>query len=328
MLRLEIFFSKNKVFFFAALTVLFFIAVILTGWLFYLKYQKNETNRIQLEEEISLLKEKLNSQSKEGYGIGIEGGVGSGLQPTDSPNSISVPMNTQPINMNNGMSPASNGGSFGPSEPTMDGSSASQASATATEAGSSPTESPKTKIEETNALKVETWKTYENKKYKYSFKYPSEFNIGECSTETEPCKLGKIVESDGGNTVDMSSSFDGQTWPRITLTHLESEEYNLPADKKLIDWVKEKFPAVATEMPKSYNINIKSKNGGSEKGLKVKIKDSVGSPSPDSNNTEQENYHYEVFVEKGSKIFKINLQGINGQTAKDFYDDWLDEIKI
>ena len=127
----------------------------------------------------------------------------------------------------------------------------------------------------------------------------------------------------------MTSSFEGQTWPRITFARPESEEYNLPEDKKLIDWVKEKFPAVATEMPKSYNVNIKSRNGGSEKGLKIKIKDGAGgSSSPDGSGETQENYRYEVYVEKGGKIFKINLQGINGQQAKDFYDDWLDEVKI
>ncbi len=320
----ENFFLKNKSIFYAASTVTFSVALILIGLLFYVKYKKNKLDENQLKEEVAVLKEKLESQNKDGYGVNLEGNANLGLQPTDSPNNVQVPLNASPINMDSpGQSMGANGSMSNPGG-LMPGSGAA-----GQPGGQQPAQAPaeaKPKVEETDVLKPDKWKTYENDKYKYSFDYPHEFNLGECSSDPNPCKLGKIIETEGGNTVDLSSSFESQTWPKITFTHLESTEYQLPEDKKLIDWVKEKFPSVASEMPKTYNISIKSKSGNPKKGLKIKINDGTAAATDSSG--ESEKYHYEIYVEKDGKIFKINLQGIDGQKAKDFYDDWLDEVRL
>ncbi len=326
------FWFKNRTFFYASTTIVSLLVVSATVLLGYIHYKKIDQSKKSLEIELENIKNKKNSESKS---LGMEmGGGGLDLQTTNNPTEAGIPLDVDrasSINMNPGggdMSSASGQqmpqqpGQQPPTNPMGEPAAASQPS------------SPVTKIEDTDALNKNKWKTYNNDKYKYSFKYPREFNSGECSSDPEPCKLGKIIESEGGNNVDLSSTFEGQTWPKITITHSESEEYNLPADKNLIDWVKEKFTSVASSLPKNYNITIKSKSGNPEKGLKVKIDDPSTEPAANLNSNDnskedkKENYHYEVFVEKSGKIFKFNLQGIDGQKAKDFYDDWLDEIKL
>lgn len=326
MLKGKSFFLRNKVLFYIVLTFIGVIVAILLAFLLYLKDKKTEISQGRLEEEITFLREEIEKKNSVQSGVPVEGNASLGLQPTDSPNSIKSQLNGLPIDTTSNATQFSDGRSGYPSGNQMSGMAGEAAN------GNSPAPSPnpnapqpqgsasseeKKKIEDTEVLNPDKWKTYTNSKYSYSFKYPQEFNLGECSSDASLCKLGKIVETEGGNTVDLTSTFDGQTWPKITVTHLDSAEYQLPEEKKLIDWVKEKFPSTASVMPKNYNIEIKTKSGSPEKGLKIKIEEGGA-----------ENYRYEVYVEKSGKIYKMNLQGINGQKAKDFYDDWLDEVKL
>ncbi len=161
-------------------------------------------------------------------------------------------------------------------------------------------------------MDVKKWKTYNNKKYGYSFKYPSEFDSRECTNE-DPCLKGQAFEKEDGNIGFLAAGKNNQQgWPVINVTCQDNESYKLPKDQKLATWVKTKFPN--TTVPKNYNYQVSSSNGNPKKALK--FLDSAG------------NKDEVYFILKDDKVMEIQLMGIDKEGAKNFYDVWLKTFNL
>ena len=152
------------------------------------------------------------------------------------------------------------------------------------------------------------WKTYANDKYKYSFKYPSEYNFGPCTTK--PC--GPFVnEEEGGDYVLLQGDISEKGWPNIEVAHYDTEFYNPPAGISLIEWLKEKSP-YKESIPNDVNFLIDE-----TAAIKVHI-----SASPQAYSSD------EIYFIKDSKLFQITMLDMDSQEAQDFYNLFLSTFKF
>jgi len=160
-------------------------------------------------------------------------------------------------------------------------------------------------------LDTSKWKTYENRKYGYSFKYPAEYNYSPCDNAS-PCKIGQAYEKDGGDAAWLRSDTNNRGWPYIIVLHYDSESFTLPKNTKLLDWLKQKFGQPSSELFKDYNIEIPTSKGDPKKAMKVSIPQ-----------TPQAYAREEVYFERGNKIFQIQMLDSNNTPAQEFYNVWL-----
>lgn len=161
-------------------------------------------------------------------------------------------------------------------------------------------------------LDASKWNTYRNKKYQYSFKYPTEFDYRECSGEN-PCKFGQIFEKDGGDLAYISAQTKERSWPYITVAHYDNENLTLAKDQKLIDWIKSKFQG--SSVPKDYNYEIKAAKGDPKKAIRI-----------DFPQTPQAHSKEEIYFAIGNNIFQIQMLDTNKSEAWAFYNPWLESF--
>jgi hypothetical protein len=161
-------------------------------------------------------------------------------------------------------------------------------------------------------LNIAKWKPYINDKYGYSFKFPKEYSYGPCD-DKNPCKYGQAYEKDGGDVAWVMGNLTNQGWPNIVVTHYDKEEFTLPKDKKLIEWVREKFGIKDVNVLPDYNVELKTQKGKPKKAVKVNI-----------SQTPQAYTRDEIYFENSSKIFQIQLMDSNKEPAKKIYDAWLE----
>lgn len=158
---------------------------------------------------------------------------------------------------------------------------------------------------------VSDWKTYSNKKYKYSFRYPKEFDFGPCD-KNNPCQYGQVYEKDGGDTAWVSGDTSNRGWPYIIITHYDNESFTLPKNTKFFDWLKQKFGWSKENTPKDFNFELATAKGDPKKAMRI------GVPQ-----TPQAYAREEIYFEGGGKIFQIQLLDSNKTSAQEFYGIWL-----
>ena len=162
------------------------------------------------------------------------------------------------------------------------------------------------------SLDVNGCSVYRNKKYQYSFKYPSEFDFRECASEN-PCRYGQILEKDGGNLTYLSAQTDGRGWPYVAVAHYDNESFTLGKDQKLIDWFKTKFRGES--VPQGYNYTIKTLSGDPKKAVRISFP-----PTPQAYSKE------EIYFAEGNNVFQIQLLDTNKSEAWNFYNPWLESF--
>jgi len=156
-----------------------------------------------------------------------------------------------------------------------------------------------------------SWKTYTNKKYNYSFKYPQEFDYGPCD-KTSPCRFGQVHEKDGGDSAWLNGALSNQGWPFIIITHYDNESYTLPKNVKFFDWLTQKMGWTKDNAPKDFNLSIPTTKGDPKKAMKVTVPQTPQAYARD-----------EIYYEENSKIFEIQLMAPNYEAAQKFYATWL-----
>lgn len=161
------------------------------------------------------------------------------------------------------------------------------------------------------SMDTANWKTYTNKKYNYSFKYPQEYDYSSCDKNT-PCRFGQIFEKDGGDSAWLNGAVNNQGWPFIAINHYDNESYTLPKNVKFMDWLTQKMGWTKDKAPKDFNFSIATTKGDTKKAMKVEV------PA-----TPQAYAREEIYFEKDNKIFEIQLMSSDKEPAQQFYSTWL-----
>lgn len=174
---------------------------------------------------------------------------------------------------------------------------------------------------EQNKLKPELsdtsqWKTYTNKKYGYSFKYPKEYDYSNCD-ETNPCKYGQVYEKDGGDAAWLNGVTNDQGWPYIIVVHYDNESYTLPSKTKFFDWLQQKMGWTKDNAPKDFNSSILTAKGDPKKAMRVSVPQ-----------TPQAHAREEIYFEENGKIFQIQFMDSNNTSAQEFYNNWLKTFSL
>jgi hypothetical protein len=162
----------------------------------------------------------------------------------------------------------------------------------------------------TISMDTNNWKTYTNKKYNYSFKYPREYDYSACD-KTSPCHFGQVYEKDGGDSAWLNGAVSNQGWPFIIINHYDNDSYTLPKNVKFFDWLKQKMGWTKDNAPKDFNYSINTSRDP-KKAMKVTV------PA-----TPQAYARDEIYFEKENKIFEIQLMSSDKPEAQEFYNTWL-----
>jgi len=160
------------------------------------------------------------------------------------------------------------------------------------------------------------WKTYTNKKYHYSFKYPQEYDYSPCD-EKNPCKYGQVYEKDGGDETWLNGATKSQGWPYINIMHYDNESYTLPEKTKFYDWLQQKLGWSKDNAPKDFNHSIATEKGDPKKAMRVNIPQTPQAYARD-----------EIYFEVNGKIFQIQLSDSNKVPAQEFYSLWLKTFRM
>jgi uncharacterized protein YgiM (DUF1202 family) len=159
---------------------------------------------------------------------------------------------------------------------------------------------------------INTWKTYTNEKYGYSFRYPPGYTTGKCP---KPCKSGKVGTERGGDYVFIQGYISEKCWPMISVAHYNTSFYNPPAGTGLYEWLREKaLPDAQQNLPDG-TIEISVASGRLEV-VKVIIPKSPQAYS-----------RWEIYYMEGGKIFMIEMQDVDDPAAVEFYNTWLSGFK-
>jgi len=161
------------------------------------------------------------------------------------------------------------------------------------------------------SMDTNNWKTYTNKKYDYSFKYPREYDYSPCD-KTSPCHFGQVYEKDGGDSAWLNGAVNNQGWPFIIINHYDNDSYTLPKNVKFFDWLKQKMGWTKDNAPKDFNYSIAAAKGDPKKAMQVTVPQ-----------TPQAYARNEVYFEENNKIFEIQLVAPNSEGAQEFYNAWL-----
>lgn len=161
------------------------------------------------------------------------------------------------------------------------------------------------------SLDTSTWKTYTNKKYNYSFKYPTEYDYSSCDN-TNPCRTGQVYEKDGGDAAWLNGAVNNRGWPYIIISHYDNDSYTLPEKTKFWDWLQKKAGWSKDNAPKDYNTSITTVKGDPKEAMRLSI------PA-----TPQAYARDEIYFEVKGKIFQIQLMNPSDSPAQEFYNTWL-----
>lgn len=173
-------------------------------------------------------------------------------------------------------------------------------------------------------LDISKWKTYNNEKYGYSFKYPKEYDFSACEN-TSPCRYGQVYEKEGGDMAWIAGNLKNKGWPYIIVSHYNNESFTLPDNKKLLDWVKDKFnitPKTDKGTLDNYNIRnieIPTEKGDPKKAVRIYVPQSSSQTNQNSPSFAKE----EIYYNSGAKILLIQLVDPGDTQAQKIYETWL-----
>lgn len=145
------------------------------------------------------------------------------------------------------------------------------------------------------------WKTYTNDEYAYTFKYPANTTV---------------EEADNGDSTTLTGDISEKGWPMIIVTHRDNDYFNLPSGTDLLTHLKDKFAFISSSFPDSPNINITGPSGNIP-GYKVVIP-----RSPQAYGS------WNIYFEKDSKIFEIQMLDPDTTEAQTLYNNWLTAFKM
>jgi len=166
----------------------------------------------------------------------------------------------------------------------------------------------------TPAVDTSDWKSYTNDKYGYSFRYPADYTVGNCP---KPCK-GQVNTLEGGDNTFMSGDTSEKGWPSISITHYDTDFYNIPENQSLLDHLKEKaFGDTKDNMVDDYNIKLTKQDGSETDGIKISV---PASPQAYS--------RWEIYYAVDQKMFQIVMLDVKTSDAQNFYNAWLKEFRI
>lgn len=166
------------------------------------------------------------------------------------------------------------------------------------------------------SIETADWKTYTNKKYNYSFKYPKEYDYSSCDKDN-PCKYGQVYEKDGGDLAWLNGATNNQNWPFINVIHYDNESYTLPDKVKFFDWLQQKMGWTKDKGPKDFNLTLTTSKGDPKKAMRVSVPQ-----------TPQGYAREEIYYENNNKIFQIQFIDTNKPAAQEFYNSWLSKFVI
>ncbi len=169
------------------------------------------------------------------------------------------------------------------------------------------------KEEVSTGTDTSNWKTFTNSKYGYSFKYPSTYTLGPCTSK--PCP-SFVDEQQGGDIVLMSGDITVNGWPSIHIVHYDTATYSPPAGANLNEFVLSSFDWLADYFPASPNIMIPKEDSEGIIGA-----DLTTPSSPQSYAT-----RYIYYIED-NKLFQITMNDPESNDAKEFYDAWVGTYK-
>ena len=155
---------------------------------------------------------------------------------------------------------------------------------------------------------TDNWKVYKNKKYGYSFRYPSDYAI---VGSPKDCHSSCIWVTEGGDSVTLQGIAFDNIGPMLTIRHLQNIHYNPPPQTATGEWIKEKFPWTNDCLPNE-NIYFAGQDGNFFGGFDIffPIKPQTYS-------------RREIFYFWDEKIFQIEMLDLNTPQARQFYDIWL-----
>jgi len=265
----------------------FIFTLILAGALFsYYLYQNGIEEKAQLKKQIEELKKTREDEVvPAGTEIPLLGPKADPLPVTDDSGDSAVPISVEKLEIDR--------------EKNKDGR------------GQNQNQNQDQDQEAAKSLDTGGWKTYINKKYKYSFRYPKEFDFSSCD-KNNPCQYGQVYEKDGGDAAWLSGSTGDKDWPYIIISHYDNESFTLPKNTKFFDWLKQKFGWSKENVPKDFNFEIAAAKGDPKKAMRI------GVPQ-----TPQAYAREEIYFESGGKIFQIQLLDSNKAPAQEFYNAWL-----
>jgi len=166
----------------------------------------------------------------------------------------------------------------------------------------------------TPAVDTSDWKTYTNDKYGYSFKYPANYTVGDCP---KPCQ-GQVNALEGGNNTFMNGDISEKGWPAVTITHYDTDFYNIPEGQSLLDHLKDKATGDTKDnMVDDYNIKLTKQDGSKVDGIKISI---PASPQAYS--------RWEIYYAVDQNMFEIQMLDVKTSDAQNFYNAWLKEFRI
>jgi len=169
------------------------------------------------------------------------------------------------------------------------------------------------KEEVSTGTDTSNWKTFTNSKYGYSFKYPSTYILGPCTSK--PCP-SFVDEQQGGDIVLMSGDITVNGWPNIQVMHYDTDAYNPAPGASLNEVVLAQFSWMSDYFPPSPNIIIPKEDSEGIIGADLTV--------PSSPQSYGSRY---IFYIENDKLFQIGLNDPESNDAEEFYDAWVGTYK-
>ncbi|MDO8513250.1 MAG: hypothetical protein Q7S37_02000 [bacterium] len=156
-----------------------------------------------------------------------------------------------------------------------------------------------------------SWKTYNNTKYSYGFKYPADYVL------TNNCKSTSCLsEQQGGDSVALMGDLSAKGWPNIEIAHYDTEFYNPPVGTDLMKWIPQYFPSYTAYMPKEWTYMTR------DDGHLVGIIDLTVPKSPQAYSSRQIYYIWD------NKLFSITMTDVDSAAAAEFYKNWFGTFNV
>lgn len=183
-----------------------------------------------------------------------------------------------------------------------------------------PTPTPKPVITPTPD-ETANWKTFENEKYGYSLKYPSDCFFGpmpvyckEEPPEERPPECLCFLNGEDPDRVFLQAftgEKDNLALASFDVSHYDTPAFNPPAGTDLIQWLKEEF-SEQENIPDEMNTEID--------GIPAARVDTPRSPMAPS--------QQDIYSIKNDKLFRISMLDVDNEDNKELYDQILSTFRF
>ncbi len=160
------------------------------------------------------------------------------------------------------------------------------------------------------SIDIDSWKTFTNKKYGYSFKYPPGYTTGKCP---KPCKRGLVSTNQSTGATFIQGNISEKGWPMIIITKIFKDPIE---GKGLYEWLQEKADEITEENLPEGTTEITIGSGKLEV-VKVYIPQSPQTYS-----------FWDIYYLKDGKMFLIQMFDVDTPAALEFYNTWLTGFKL